>query len=130
MQQPGHVVVVVPDAEAVGDEVTDHGPGPHTAGVPGDPRAILDQRRQLGALRLTELRRRSGGLARQQSLDPERLVPPEPAIDRPPRHAEFLRQHDDSSALDVSEDGACSAPDVEVVALVGSTSETTQLRPS
>ncbi len=119
MQHARHVVVVVPDAEALRDQVADHRAGPDAAGVSGGMRSRLDQRRQLVPLRVTQLGDRSWGDRGDQPVHTERFVPLQPPIDRPARDIEFCRQVHDASPFDISEHPAGAPPDVEVIAAPG-----------
>ena len=119
MQQPRHVVVVVPDAEALRNQVPDHRAGPDAAGISRVGRPRLDQGGQLVALGHTELRRGARRDPGEQPLHAERVVPLQPSIDRPPGDIEFRGEVHDPAPLDVSEHAAGATPDVEVVVAPG-----------
>jgi hypothetical protein len=126
MQQPGNVVVVVPNAESLGDEVANHRPGPDAARIPRYTRPVLDEYRKLRALRLREPRRATWRLAGQQSLDAECFIPAKPSVDGAAGHIDLRCQVDDAPSLYVSEDRVRPAPDIEVVVCAGSLDETTE----
>jgi hypothetical protein len=121
------VVVVVPDAEAVLDQITDHRAGPDTAGVPGGLRACIDQCAQFVPLRLREFGRRAGRLARHQSLDTHRFIPLQPSVHGASRHPGLPRQFDDASAFDVPEHRSAPSPLCEVSSLLGLPDEPSQV---
>ena len=115
MEQPRHVVVVVPDAEALRDQVADHGTRPDAAGISGLARPRLDQRGELAALGFTQLGGRPRRCPGDQPVDAERVVPLQPPVDGPARDIEFRRQVHDAPTLDVSEHGAGATPDIQIV---------------
>jgi len=127
MQQARDVVVVVPDTEAMRNEVANHRSRPNATGVPRHLGPGFDERGQLGALCLVELRRGSGRLARQQPRKTHGLVPLQPTVYGTPSHVEFLGKVDDAPTLDVSEHRLGPAPDIEVVAFACRPNEATQL---
>ena len=115
MQQSRHVVVVVPDAEVLRDQIADHGAGPDAAGISGRARPRLDERGQFVALRLTQLGRRPRRCPCHQPLHAEHVVPLQPPVDGPARDIEFRRQVYDAPTLDISEHATSSTPDIQVV---------------
>ncbi len=115
MQQPRHMVVVVPDAEALRDQVADHRAGPDAAGISGLARPRLDQRGEVVPLRLTQFGDWPRRDPSDQPVHTERFVPLQPPVDRPTRDVEFRREVHDASTLDVSEHAASATPDVEIV---------------
>ncbi len=115
MQQPRYVMVVVPDAEALRDQVADHGAGPNAAGISGRARPRFDQRGQLVALGLTQLGRRPRRCPGDQPLHAERVVPLQPPVDGPACDIEFRRQVHDAPTLDISEHAAGATPDIQIV---------------
>jgi len=127
MEQLGDVVGVVADAEALLDQIADHGPRPHAALITSSQRAAFDDRRQLGALRIAQPRRRARPKPGEQAVDPERLVPLEPAIDRASGHTRLRREVDDSPRFDVPEHGATAPPAIQVAPFLGRLDESPQL---
>ena len=117
MEQSRHVVVVVPDAETLRDQIADHGARPDAAGISGGGRPRLDQRGELAPVGVTQLGCRPRWGPGHQSLHAERFVPLQPPVDGPARHIEFRRQVYDAPTLDVSEDRASATPDVQIVVL-------------
>lgn len=109
------MVVVVPDAEALRDQVADHGAGPDAAGISGRARPQFDQRRQLVAVGLTQLGRRPRRNPGDQPVHAERVVPLQPPVDGPARDIEFRRQVHDAPTLDISEHAAGATPDIQIV---------------
>ena len=115
MEQARHVVVVVPDAEPVRDQITDHGARPDAAGISGGGRPRLDQRGQFVALGGTQPRSRPRRNPGHQSFHAECVVPLQPPVDGPARDIEFRRQGHDTPTLEISEHAAGTTPDIEVV---------------
>lgn len=130
MTTPRYVVVVVPHAVLLGNEVANHRAGPDATGISGRRRPLLDSRRQLRALGLTETGGWAGRFAREQARHAERLVPAKPPVDRAARDRECCREVDDSAPFDVSEDGAAPTPDVQVVRLEGGPDQSPELLPT
>jgi hypothetical protein len=119
MQEPRHVVVVVPDRKALRDEVADHRPGPDAAGLSGPGRPGLDERGQLVALDRGQLGCRAGRFPCSQSGHAQGLVPLEPPVHRAAGHVELRRHVDDAPTRDLSEHSPGSTPDIEVVSATG-----------
>jgi len=109
------MVVVVPDAEALRDQVADHGAGPDAAGISGRARPQVDQRRQLVAVGRTQLGRRPRRNPGDQPVHAERVVPLQPPVDGPARDIEFRRQVHDAPTLEISEHAAGATPDIQIV---------------
>jgi hypothetical protein len=127
VQQPRDVVVVIANPESLLDQVADHRSGPHPALVARRKWAGLDDGRQLRALLFRELRRRPRGNPGHEPLDPERLVPLEPAIHRAPRHSDFRREVDHAPVFQVAKDCAASPPTVQVPTFLRSIDKPPQL---
>jgi hypothetical protein len=126
VQQARHVVVVVPNAEAVMDEVADHGPRPHARAVSGRDRPRFDHAAELIALLIREPPCAARCLAREESFDAVYVVPTEPLVDRAARDAELSGEANHGTSLDVSEDRAPATPTCEVGLLVGLRDERAQ----
>ena len=121
------MMVVVPDHEALLDQVADHRAGPHTRLVPRRDRSFLDENDQLGPLLVGQLRRRSFGDRRAKALDVICFVPLQPAVHRSTRHAEIGGDIDHATPVDVRTDGAPTPPFAEVVLGLGLDDELVEL---
>ena len=120
-------MIVVPHAEPLLDDVADHRPRPHPRAVTSGLRPRLDDRRQLGALGLRQLRRRAWRRARQQAFDPQHLVPLQPSIDRAARHPELRRHLYDATPLDVPKHRAPPPPRVQIASGIRRSDKLAQL---
>ncbi len=117
MEQSRHMVVVVPDAETLRDQIADHRARPDAAGISGGGRPRLDQRGQFVAVGVTQLGCRPRRGPGNQSLHAERVVPLQPPVDGPARDIEVRRDVHDAPTLEVSEDRAGATPDIQIVVL-------------
>jgi hypothetical protein len=101
MQQPGNVVVVVPDAEPPVNQIADPRARPDATRVTRRLWSGLDQPRELGVLRRAELGRWTGRLAGPHRLGSGGVVPAKPLVDRRARYLELRRDGHHLLAADV-----------------------------
>lgn len=127
MQQPGHVMIVVPHAEPFLDQVADHWTGPNTRLVASLDRPQLNDDRQCLALQLGELRRRALRDLGTQPFDVIRVVPLEPAIHAAAGDAGLDCDGRDLAAVDVGTHSTSSTPFGEVILEFGLDDERIEL---
>ena len=115
VEQARNMVVVVPDAEPLIDQIRDHRPGPHAGAVSSHQRTVFNHLGQLGPLLFGQKWRTTWCFPSPQAGSPFHLIPSEPPVDGTPSHREFPSQRDHRPAGDVSANRAASPPLVEVV---------------